>query len=284
MAKRALEVALAGGHHFLLKGLPGCGKSLLLRCIPGLLPPLSPGEVRELADLGRGGARPFRPVRSPAPGITPHRMAGWSRRSPGEAISAHGGVLVLDGLHAFRRDTLLSLLRPMDEGTVEARGERLPARFQVVGALAPAGRKRLPPDLLDRMDLEVVMGAQAPPDLWAPREEDGTAEAAKRIAGARAIQAERFEPHPARINARMSEDDILWYCVLDRASKSLLEEARARFHLSARSLLSIHKVARTIADLAGSDVIRAPHLAEALQYRKLRTRKAMGEETQEGRE
>lgn len=301
-AKRALELAAAGGHNLIFLGPPGCGKTMLAQRLPGLLPPLTLAEaiavtkIHSLAaeETPRGLVR-RRPFRSPHTNTsTAGLVGGGSVPRPGEVSLAHNGVLFLDELPEFRRDTLEALRQPLEEGrvTVVRARSRLsfPARFALLAAAnpCPCGRLgdprfdcRCPPPLveryrarisgplLERIDLHVEVPAVSLRDLRGGPGEP-TAAVAARVAAARAVQRERFgAAAPSPVNAAMGPEALRRHCALDPSGRTLLDAAFERLGLSARALDRILKVARTIADLAGSEAIRATHLAEAIQYRAL---------------
>ncbi len=301
-AKRALLIAAAGGHPLLLIGPPGAGKTLLATCLPGLLPPLTEAEARELEPVqalvpGQLGLDHQRPFRRLDPGAGRRALVGGGRRPrPGEASLAHGGVLLLDDLPRFRPSVVAALVEPLDRGFVtlaRARGAAaFPARFLLVATLWPcpcgylddrerpcrcsAGRVRqfreraLGP-LADRFDL---VGNVLRPTLAElrrpPRPEDKSAWAAARVAEARAIQARRHQgSRPIPLNAALGPEEVEHHCLLDGAGQRLLDAAWEKLALSPRGRLGILRVARTLADLDASEAISAAHVAEALQYRSL---------------
>ncbi|MBD9471128.1 YifB family Mg chelatase-like AAA ATPase [Pseudoxanthomonas sp. PXM01] len=298
-ARRALEVAAAGGHHLLLVGSPGCGKTLLASRLPGLLPDATDTEAMESAAIASVSGRGLDPARwRQRPYRAPHHTAsavalvgGGAQPRPGEISLAHNGVLFMDELPEWSRAALEVLREPLESGTVTvsraARTAEFPARFQLVAAMNPcpcgwAGdssgrcrcgadgvrryRSRLSGPLLDRIDLHVHV-PRLPPHELRPDAPDGesTLSIRARVLAARARQHART----GRPNARMGQAETMAHCRLAARDQALLERAVERLQLSARSLHRILRVARTIADLADSDTIATPHLTEALGYRGL---------------
>lgn len=303
-AKRAVEVAVAGGHNLILIGPPGTGKTLLAERIPSILPELSPEESLEttLIHSVAGLLSPERPLQNLRPFRSPHHsisdvglVGGGSIPKPGELSLAHHGVLFLDELPEFNRSALEALRQPLEEGIVtitRAWGTvTFPARCMVVAAMNPcpcgfAGnplkhclctpsqflryRCRLSGPLLDRMDLHVEVPAVPLRALTEEREGEPSSAVRGRVVAARKRQAARFRSEPGiRTNAQMRPAQIKRYCALCEESRALARRAIERLGLSARAYHRILKVSRTIADLADSETVGAEHVAEAVQYRSL---------------
>jgi magnesium chelatase family protein len=307
-AKRALEIAAAGGHNLLMIGPPGSGKSMLAARLPGLLPPLSAAEALEVSMihsvaglLPGGGLMRQRPFRDPHHSASlPALVGGGLRARPGEVSLAHRGVLFLDELPEFQRSTLESLRQPLESGrAVVARANAhvaYPADIQLVAAMNPCrcgylddpaqgcGRAprcgqdyqaRISGPLFDRIDLHVDVPAVAIGDLALPPPREGSAEVRARVAEARAVQRARYETlarpgeRPVAVNARVEGALLDRVATPDAAGRTLLTEAADRMRLTARSYHRVLKVARTLADLDGADGVRRLHVAEALAYRRL---------------
>jgi magnesium chelatase family protein len=301
-AKRALEIAAAGGHNLLMIGPPGAGKSMLAQRLPGLLPPLDAREALEISmvqslagELADGAISRRRPFRNPHHSASMASLVGGGLKvRPGEVSLAHLGVLFLDELPEFQRQVLDSLRQPIETGeAVVARANahvRFPARFQLVAAMNPCRcgylsdpaqacarapkcasdyQARLSGPLLDRIDLHVEVAGVSAADLTLPPPAEGSAEVATRIAKARAIQRRRYDGGTVRTNAEAEGEALDAVATPEASGARLLTEAAEHMRLTARGYHRVLRVARTIADLAAEGTVRRGHVAEALSYRRL---------------
>jgi magnesium chelatase family protein len=302
-ARRALEVAAAGGHHLLMVGPPGAGKSMLAQRLPSLLPPLAPAELLEVSmiasvagAISNGRLTRRRPFRAPHHSASMAAMVGGGvRAKPGEASLAHNGVLFLDELPEFSPQVLDSLRQPLESGeTVIARANyriSYPSRMQLVAAMNPckcgmAGepghvcrrgprcvadyQARISGPLLDRIDIRIEVPAVSATDLILPSPSESSVTVAERVAAARAVQRDRFAAMGMAgvlTNAQVPSSLIEAVAAPDAAASALMRNAAEAMRLSARGYHRVLKVARTLADLDGADSVGRIHLAEALSYR-----------------
>jgi len=301
MAKKALEVAAAGGHNLLLVGAPGSGKSLLARCLPSILPPLTLEEALEVTKIYSvaGLLKREQPLITKRPFRSPHHsssqasiIGGGAIPKPGEMTLATHGVLFLDELPEYRRDVLESMRQPLEDKVVTVSRVALtmtyPAKFQLVCAANPCYcgyygdplkecictphqitkyRSKLSGPLLDRIDICVDVPRVSFQELDSKNTEEASESVRKRVVQARRKQCERFAGSAIANNAEMRAKEVRKYCAIKGKVRELLEQAYKSLGLSARAHDRILKVARTVADLDNSEEIRSEHLAEAIQYR-----------------
>ncbi|MCW5699133.1 MAG: YifB family Mg chelatase-like AAA ATPase [Rhodospirillales bacterium] len=305
-AKRALEIAAAGGHNLLMVGPPGAGKSMLAQRLPGLLPPLDPAEALEVSmvhslagQLTGGGLTRRRPFRDPHHSASmPALVGGGHRARPGEVSLAHLGVLFLDELPEFQRGTLEALRQPLETGrAVVARANShvvYPARTQLVAAMNPCRcgflddaeracsraprcaadyQSRISGPLFDRIDLHVEVPAVSAADLSLPSPAERSVDIARRVAAAREVQRRRYGADGAapaiRTNAEADGGVLDAVATPDEPGQALLAQAVDRMRLTARGYHRVLRVARTLADLDGHGGVRRTHIAEALSYRRV---------------
>lgn len=301
--RRAVEIAVAGGHNLIMIGPPGSGKSMIARRIPGIMPRPSLEEYLEILRIHsvagqtmQGGLQFLqRPSRAPHHTISDvGLLGGGAIPGPGEISLAHHGVLFLDELPEFQRSALEVLRQPLEDGQVtisrSAGKVTLPCNFMLVAAMNPCPcgylgdpkhecrcapaqiqryRARISGPLLDRIDLHVEAPALSFAELRNDQGAESSASMRERIEVARQLQLIRFRGTRLTANARMPPSQLKRYCAIDTALGDLLQQAMEQLSLSARAYDRILKVARTIADLAEAETIRAPHLLEAIQYRSL---------------
>ena len=303
-ARRALEIAAAGGHNLIFVGPPGSGKTMLAQRLPGILPSLSFAEALEVSQIHsvagllkeRGQLIVQRPFRSPHHSASgPSLVGGGTYPRPGEISLAHKGILFLDELTEFKRNVLEYLRQPLEDGRVTISRTRqsvvFPAQFTLVASTNPcpcgyfgdpiqnctcSPRQRenywakLSGPLMDRIDLQVAVNRLKPEEMTRQSLGEDTATVRTRVINARQLAEQRFKSEPKiSCNAEMRSLHLREFCVLDDASRNLLEAAIRKLGLSARAMDRVLKVSRTIADLAGDRELQSNHLAEAIQYRTI---------------
>ncbi|MBQ7278399.1 MAG: YifB family Mg chelatase-like AAA ATPase [Clostridia bacterium] len=298
-AKRAAEIAAAGGHNLLLAGTPGSGKTMLARAMPSILPPMDMAECMEVTKIhsvvGHRGLVTARPYRSPHHGASAVAITGGgSNALPGEISLAHLGVLFLDEFPEFHRDVLESLRQPLEDGVITVSRSKqsctYPASFMLVAAMnpCPCGNRgsrtkactcspaaihryvrKISGPLLDRIDLFIEMNDVPFEELTGKGEGESSQVIRQRVTAARQRQHERFGSDSTRLNAQLTIGEMDEFCQLSKPCRDIMERAFQRMELSARAYQRVRKVARTIADLAGSESIQEQHLMEAIRYRSL---------------
>lgn len=304
-AKRAMEIAAAGGHNLIMIGSPGAGKTMLARAMPSIMPPLSVGECLECSKIHSvagllHAAHPLvteRPFRSPHHTASQASLIGGGRiPTPGEVSLSHNGILFMDEFPEYQKNVLEALRGPLEDGTVTISRVNaqftFPCNFLLVASMNPCPcgylndpkhdctcsasaitryRHKVSGPLLDRFDIQLEVMPIAFSDLYDDSShEESSADIRERVVRARAVQSARFaKDNGIYCNSNMSQAHLQTYCKLDTASKKLLERAFEKLGISARAHNRILKLARTIADLDGSDSITTSHIAEAIQYRAL---------------